>query len=102
MHPSQIISPMARKSRWRGWLVHVRGTLRLALFGSALFGSHPSLFAQSFVSEWAEADIGRIGPTGMALDTIAGVTYLYVSDQNHGRILTFTTATGGRVAVWRT
>jgi len=36
----------------------------------------------------------------MALDTISGVTYLYVSDQNNGRIIKYNLATGARIAAW--
>lgn len=56
--------------------------------------------AQTFVAEWAEADIGRIGPTGLAIDTVGGSSYLYVADQPMGRILKIDLATGNRVAVW--
>lgn len=64
--------------------------------GALLCGA-AGLQAQSFVSEIVDADIERVGPTGMALDTIGGVTYLYVSDQNHGRIIKYN-VTGGTVA----
>lgn len=55
---------------------------------------------QTFVTEYAEVDLGRIGPTGMALDTVGGDKILYVSDQNHGRILKFNLTAGARVGVW--
>lgn len=56
--------------------------------------------SQTFIAEWAEADIDRVGPTGLALDTVDGVTYLYVADENHGRVLKFDLMAGRRVAVW--
>ncbi|HUR60227.1 MAG TPA: SMP-30/gluconolactonase/LRE family protein [Opitutaceae bacterium] len=56
--------------------------------------------AQTFAAEWSTPDIGRLGPTGLALDSAGGVTYLYASDQNHGRIIKFNAATGARVAAW--
>lgn len=63
-------------------------------------GPAASLHAQTFVAEWAEADIGRIGPTGLAVDTIGATTYLYVADNNNGRIIKFNLNTGRREAVW--
>jgi DNA-binding beta-propeller fold protein YncE len=77
-----------------------RRALRLTLACLAAAVPASALRAQTFVAEWAEADIGRIGPTGLALDTIGGVTYLYVSDQNNGRVLKFNLSTGKRVAIW--
>lgn len=76
------------------------GMLALALGCAGLGVFAPAADAQTFVAEWAEADIGRIGPTGLALDTIGGTTYLYVADQNNGRVLKFNLATGRREAVW--
>jgi sugar lactone lactonase YvrE len=64
------------------------------------FGVVAALPAQTFMAEWSETDIGRMGPTGMALDTLAGTPVLYVADQNHGRIVKFNLATGTRAAVW--
>lgn len=58
------------------------------------------IHAQTFVAEWAFADIGRIGPTGLAIDTVGGATYLYVADQPMGRILKVDLATGKWVAAW--
>ncbi len=81
----------------------VARSLRLRLTGAALLLSlalTPLVPAQTFVAEWAEPDIGRIGPTGLALDSVGGTTYLYVADQNHGRIVKFNLNTGTRVAVW--
>jgi sugar lactone lactonase YvrE len=81
--------------------ISLRRVLSLALVGASFHAAVP-LQAQTFVAEWAEADIGRIGPTGLALDTIGGTTVLYVADQNHGRILKFNAATGARLAAWGT
>ncbi len=60
----------------------------------------PALRAQTFIAEMTDDDIGRIGPTGMALDVIAGTPYLYVSDQNNGRIIKYNLNTGTRLAAW--
>lgn len=88
-------SPMAVRahpgSRWCA--------LALLCFTTVLFLSGP-LRAQSFVAEWSTPDIGRPGPTGMALDTIGGVTYLYVVDEVHGRVIRFNAATGQRLGTW--
>ena len=65
----------------------------------ALFPASP-LIAQTFVAEWTYRDIERIGPTGVALDTVGGATYLYVADQPFGRILKIDPATGNRLAAW--
>jgi hypothetical protein len=77
-----------------------RGLLRCAFFACGLLASALSARAQLFVAEWAEPDIGRVGATGLALDTVGGITYLYVSDENHGRIIKYNTATGARVGVF--
>ncbi|HVS52478.1 MAG TPA: hypothetical protein VHD62_08995 [Opitutaceae bacterium] len=61
-----------------------------------------AVLGQSFVAEITDDDIGRVGPTGMAIDTVGGVTYLYASDQNHGRVVKYNLATGARVAVFGT
>lgn len=82
-----------RGARWRRALSFV-----VAVFAAGALSA--DAHGQTFVAEWAEADIGRIGPVGLALDTIGGVTYLYAADQNNGRILKFDAATGRRVAVW--
>jgi sugar lactone lactonase YvrE len=60
----------------------------------------PALVAQTFVAEWSEADIGRVGPTGLAIDSVGGSSFLYVADQPSGRILKIDLATGTRVAAW--
>lgn len=57
------------------------------------------LFGQTFVAEWAESDVGRLGPTGLAVDRIEGTTYLYASDQILGRIFKFNLTAGRREAV---
>jgi hypothetical protein len=80
-----------------------RKTRRLAsaflLATAALLSTPLASFGQAFVAEITDNDIGRVGPTGMAIDTVGGVTYLYASDQNHGRIVKYNLATGARVAV---
>lgn len=52
----------------------------------------------SFVSAFTE-DVGR--PTGIALDTIDGVTFLYVSDHEGGRVFRYNLADGSRVQLAR-
>jgi hypothetical protein len=80
-----------------------RKTRRLAsaflLATAALLSTPLASFGQAFVAEITDNDIGRVGPTGMAIDTVGGVTYLYASDQNHGRVVKYNLATGARVAV---
>lgn len=71
--------------------------LALGAFGAVSLPTSAS--AQTFVAEWAEADIGRMGPTGLAIDTIGGVKYLYAADSTFGRIIKFNLATGQRVQV---
>jgi DNA-binding beta-propeller fold protein YncE len=56
--------------------------------------------AQSFVAEWSEDDIGRLGPTGLAVTTAGGTDLLFASDQINGRVITFDLTTGKRIAVW--
>ncbi len=56
--------------------------------------------AQTFVAEIVDNDIGRIGPTGLAIDVVAGVTYLYAVDNVGGRVIKYNAATGARVAFW--
>lgn len=51
------------------------------------------LSGQSFVAEWNAAD-GRVGPTGLLVAAEGGASYLYVSDQPHGRILKFNASNG--------
>lgn len=70
------------------------GGLWLALLGAQ------TASAQTFVTEWAEADIGRIGPTSLAIDTVNGASYLYSTDDPGGRIIKIDLATGNRVAAW--
>ena len=50
----------------------------------------------SFVSAFTE-DVGK--PTGLALDTIGGVTYLYVSDHDGGRVFKYNLNDGSRVLI---
>ena len=75
----------------------VRTALGLAGFACALVAP---VSAQTFVAEWAESDIGRLGPTGLAVATVGGGERLYASDQINGRVLTFNLTTGKRMAVW--
>lgn len=56
--------------------------------------------AQTFLNEIVDNDIGRIGPTGLAIDTVAGVSYLYAVDNVNGRVLKYNLSTGARVAFW--
>ena len=90
---------LPRNTRWQHGLALLRVSAVAFLIGLGVHGAS-RLRAQTFVAEWAEADIGRIGPTGLALDTVGGTQFLYVADQNHGRILKFNLATGTRAAVW--
>jgi sugar lactone lactonase YvrE len=78
---------------------------RVATFAAVFFGTlgltmPRAAQAQTFVAEWANADIGRLGPVGMALDTVGSSTYLYVADQPNGRIVKIDIATGTRAGVW--
>src|SRR4051812_23718390 len=66
--------PMHSTSSLLRALAHLCVAITLTFAG---FMAAPSARAQVFLAEIVENDIGRIGPTGMALDTIAGVTYLY-------------------------
>lgn len=50
----------------------------------------------SFVSAFTE-DVGR--PTGLALDTLDGVPYLYVSDHDGGRVFRYNLNDGSRVLI---
>lgn len=50
----------------------------------------------SFVSAFAQ-DVGR--PTGLTLETFGGVTYLYVSDHEGGRIFRYNLSDGSRVQI---
>lgn len=56
--------------------------------------------AQRFVAEWSTDDIGRLGPTGLALDDSSGSSVLYVADQRFGRILKLDATTGARLGVF--
>ena len=91
-----IISYLARSRSDAGR--SVRRVALLALFG--WLGLLQPMFGQTFVAEWGEDDIGRIGPTGMAIDTVGTSTFLYVCDQPLGRILKIDLGTGMRVGVW--
>lgn len=82
----------ARRFDWRRLSIFAAGCLALL--------SAPTVSAQTFVSEWSTDDIGRLGPTGLALDSSGGSSFLYVADQRFGRIIKFDLATGTRVGVW--
>jgi hypothetical protein len=71
-----------------GWLAAILWPLALAT---------PGIRAQTFVTEWNATSDGRIGPTGMLVTNEGGVSYLYVSDQPHGRIVKFNVANGAVV-----
>src|SRR4051812_15111643 len=62
----------------------------------AIFAFIAAAGAQSFtfVSAFTE-DVGR--PTGLTLDTIDGVTFLYVSDHDGGRVFRYNLGDGSRV-----
>ncbi|PTX91776.1 SMP-30/gluconolactonase/LRE family protein [Opitutus sp. ER46] len=74
--------------------------LAAACLWLVLLAAPHSVSAQTFLAEWGFDDIGRIGPTGLALDTSGSTTLLYVADQPGGRILKIDAATGARLAVW--
>jgi sugar lactone lactonase YvrE len=59
-----------------------------------------TLTAQTFVAEWTAASEGRLGPTGMLVTNEGGTSFLYVSDQPHGRIVKFNASTGAVVALF--
>lgn len=67
-----------------------------------LLGSAASAFGQNFLAEWTAAASGGVGPTGMALSTEGGTTYLYVSDHPRGRILKLNASTGSVVTTFGT
>ena len=60
-------------ARWRRLKRRLLQAAGLAGF-FGLFAAPQALHAQTFVAEWAEADIGRVGPTGLALDTVGTST----------------------------
>lgn len=82
--------------------------LHLAALGGA---RHPSVFrillltlllplaaaAQTFTYLSSFEGVGQ--PTGLSLDTVNGVTYLYVSDHGGGRVFKFNLATGERTQI---
>jgi sugar lactone lactonase YvrE len=84
----------SRPSRRAMKLLSLAGGLWLACLGAG------TASAQTFVTEWAEADIGRIGPTSLAIDTVNGATYLYATDDPGGRIIKIDLATGNRVGAY--
>src|SRR5688572_2818414 len=94
-----LLFHLAVKRRRRGRCLAASAAL-LPLVVAAFLCAPATSVAQTFAAEWSTPDIGRLGPTGLALDTTGGVTYLYASDQNHGRIIKFNAATGARVAAW--
>lgn len=95
-------NPLVARARLRVALcgLNLRSGLKLALAVCALASGPFTAHGQTFVAEWAEADIGRIGPTGLAVDTVGGTPFLYVADQNNGRVLKFDLNLGRRVAAW--
>jgi sugar lactone lactonase YvrE len=95
-HTFRIAAFSSHAWRWPLRLFSLSGGLLLTAF----FGGATTSVAQSFVAEWSEADIGRIGPTSMAIDTVGTSTYLYVTDDPGGRIIKIDLATGNRVAAW--
>lgn len=95
MHALFELVPTSHRLRRLPLVVFVGGILWLALLALP-----PAARGQAFVAEWALSDIGRLGPTGMALDTVGGTTYLYVADQPFGRVIKINVATGARVGVW--
>lgn len=101
MNSTSVASPL-RPRRARRWF-DPRGVFRFAAalcLAAVALSRAPVLQAQAFVAEWSTDDIGRLGPTGMAIDTIGGSTFLYVADDVYGRILKFDLASGARVAVF--
>lgn len=66
--------------------------LGILLFASSALPS----FAQNYLTQYSAA----FGPTGMALDTVAGVTYLYVADESHGNVVKINVATGATVSTF--
>lgn len=73
--------------------------LRLLGIGLALACAGTAA-AQQFLAEWSEDDVGRLGPTGLALDKVGTATYLYAADQVGGRIFKIDVATGTRAGVY--
>lgn len=76
-----------------------RGGRRLAALATAILlaASTPlPTFAQAYVTQYTAA----FGPTGEALDTVGGVTYLYVADESHGNVVKINVATGATVATF--
>lgn len=53
--------------------------------------------AQTFNYLTSIGDVGN--PTGVSLDVIGGITYLYVSDHNGGRVFKYNLATGARTQI---
>ncbi len=77
-------------------LVWVAGSLVCLVFAF----SAPRAPAQTFVAEWSEADIGRVGPVGLAIDATSTSSVLYVADDPNGRIIKIDLASGTRLAAW--
>jgi sugar lactone lactonase YvrE len=78
---------------------------KLALLFMLGVGLPAAVVAQTFVTKWDSQDnqIGKfMGPTGVAVDTVGGTTFLYVCDETGGRILKFNADTGVRVAAFGT
>ena len=88
---SNILSVSAALLRFARWRRRLKLLLLLLPAG---------LCAQTFLGEWSTPDIGRLGPTGLAVDTEGGTTVVYVADEVYGRIIKFDAATGARLAVY--
>jgi DNA-binding beta-propeller fold protein YncE len=76
-----------------------RSRRRLAALVFAILISATSAlpaFAQTYVTQYNDA----VGPVGEALDSVGGVTYLYVADEAHGNVIKIDVATGATVATF--
>src|SRR3954470_4044586 len=67
------------------------------LFLVACLGFAAVALAQTFNYLSALGDVGN--PTCVSLDVIDGITYLYVSDHNGGRVFKYNLSTGTRVQI---
>jgi DNA-binding beta-propeller fold protein YncE len=70
--------------------------VRLLLFVASLSLVNAGAQTFSYVSALTD-DVGK--PTGLSLDVIDGITYLYVSDHNGGRVFKYNLTTGGRTQI---
>ena len=90
---SMSAAPRAR-DRVSGW------RRRLAVVSLACLTLTVSSRAQSFLGEWSTDDIGRLAPTGVAVEVAGPDTYVYVADERFGRIIKYNAANGARIAAW--